>query len=487
MPRNSGGGTAIYLLGSLLEGVLGMAFTVVLVRLILPDEFGAWRQFALLAGITWNIATYGLSRSLGYYFSVAPIHEQGAIARRTLWLCLGLAGAGFLLFYFGLPFAAQRFDSPQLADEALLFALLVIWGFPSQVVIALLLAAGRRTQLALTKLTFSLLRLAALVVLIWSDATLHNFLLALNAFGMLQFALMMVLYWRAAGPVQSPVWNASREQRRFAGDLTLQSAVGQFGAEMDKLLVSSSFAPAKFAAYSVGARELPLVPLIPFTIAESIGPDLSRMAVAGKLEEFREHWHLWIKRAALLMYPVFALVLFQHRAIVEVLYTAEYLEGALPLLIIGCVIPQRITSFYHVLLCLNQSRTVLWASVAMLCSNALLSLLFMKFFGLWGPALAVLISEYVINGAVAWRIGKLIGVGPLRVLPWGYLGKLLTIAVAAGALALPVLGLIHDGGALLRLAAYGCVMLVIYGAAVLSLGLVGREDLAQVRSALRGR
>ncbi|MBK6911673.1 MAG: polysaccharide biosynthesis protein [bacterium] len=485
MSHNSrGGSTAIYVLGSVTEGVLVMAFTMVLVRLIAPDEFGGWRQFAVLSGIVWNVATYGLSRSLGYFYSTAPANEQGAIARRTLLICLGLAAICMTAFYAALPFAAERFDSPALRDEAGLFSLFLGLNFPIQIFITLLLAAGRRTTLALAKLCFALLRLAALLVLVWSDATLHNFLLAMNGFALVQLGIMLVLYQRTAGPVLSPLFQNARAQGKFTADLTGQSAAGQFAVETDKLLVSAAYPPAKFAAYSVGARELPLVPLIPFSITESIAPDLSRMAVARKQDEFRDLWHRWMGRAALLMYPVFALVLFQHEAIIRVLYTAEYLDGALPLLIIGCVIPQRVTSFYQILLCLNRSRVVLWASVAMLFSNIVLSLLFMRLFGMWGPALAVLTSEYVINSFALGQIARTMALPISRVMPWSYLLKVLVTAVGAGALALPVLGLLPEAAVLWRLVAYGAVMMVIYGAAVLTLGLVTREDMKLLRARL---
>ncbi len=267
--------------------------------------------------------------------------------------------------------------------------------------------------------------------------------------------------------------------------MAVQTMSGQVAAEADKLMVSAAYTPARFASYSVGARELPIMPMIPFSITDSISPDLSRLSIAGKFEEFRELWHRWIKRTALILYPVFALILFQSNEIITILYTADYIEGALPLLIVGCLIPMRITSFFQVMLSLNGSRVVMYASVATLVLISSLSWLFLNTFGLWGPALAILISEYTVNSGVLVNISKKTGLSLPKILPWGFLFKLLIVAVVSGALALPVLGLVSNLGLFWRFMIYVLTLMTFYGAAVFSLSMVNSDDLAMLRAKLR--
>lgn len=481
----NGGGTTVYLLGSLFEGLFQMAFTVILVRLISQTDFGAWRQFMSLANIVWNVTVFGLPRSLIYFYSTSPQQEQGAIARRTLWIVSGLAAISSIVFYFGLPYAAERFDSPGLAEHALLFSVHLALNFPVFIAFSLLVAANRRTLVAGTRIALSLLKLSSLVFLLWGDASLHTFLLVLNGWAAVQFVVLIVLYMKISGPVVAPLWQNIRAQLKFSADVAVQSMAGQVASESDKLLVSAAYSPARFGSYAVGARELPLVPMVPYSITDSISPDLSRLAVARKFDEFRNLWHKWIKRAALLMYPVFALVLFQHKEIITLLYTAEYLEGALPLMIIGFMIPLRVTSYFQILLNLNGSRDVMYASISILVSITSLSWVFMHLFGLWGPALAVVISEYVVNLAVMARIGWRTEIPLARVMPWGYLFKLLLIAITCGALALPVVGLLGDFALIWRFFGYGMAMLILYAAVTLSFSMVESDDLALLRSYVR--
>jgi len=471
----------IYVLGSLVEGVVAMAFTMVLVRLISADDFGAWRQFMVVGNIAWNIAIFGLPRSLIYFYSIGKAEEQGAIARRSLWLCLGFGAVASVLFYFGLGIAAVRFDSPALAEEAFLFSSFLLLSFPAYIFNPLLLSANRRTLLAGTKIALALLRLAALAALLWFAADLKTLLWAMNGFALVQFIVLVVVYLRVAGPAQVPLTKNIGAQLGYSANLTGQTIAGQVAIETDKLVVSAAYTPAEFAAYSVGARELPLIPMIPYSISDSIAPHLSRLGATESYVEFRELWHKWIKRTALLIYPVFAMVLFQSKEIVTILYTADYLAGAIPLLIIGCLIPMRVTSYYQVLLNLNGSREIMYASIATLGLIAGLSFLFLQMFGIWGPALGVAIAEFVVNGAVLAQIAHKTKLSFARVMPWGYLAKLLGIAVVSGAAALPVNELLGAAPMVLRFGTYSIVLLCLYAALALVFRMVPQEDLAAVK------
>lgn len=480
-----GGGTLIHLLGSLTEGILNLLFSIILVRLISQSDFGTWRQFLSLAAIGWNIAIFGLPSSLYFFYSTAKPNEAGTIARRTLWMALILGALGSVLFFFGLDFAAGKFDNPQLWDEALLFSSYFLLGFPLFIITPMLVAADQRAVLAMLRISMNSLKLAALAALVWLNSDLRTMLIALNVVALIQFAAHLYVYLRAAGPALLPWRHRLDEQLKFSGHMMLQGAAGQLSLETDKLLVSASRTPAEFASYSVGARELPLVLLIPYSITDSIVPNLSRFAQEKAFPGFYQLLHRWIKRVALLMYPVFALVLFQHREIVTILYTADYIDGALPLLVIGCLIPIRVASNYQLLISLGGSRDVMLASFANLALVAGLGYTFLQMFGPWGAALGLAVAEYSVNCAVLLRVAKRTETPLSGVYPWLYLFKLLLIAVGSGAAALPVLHVLGNLSLFWQLVCYGLTMMTLFCAAVLMLRMVDSDDLALLRAKLR--
>lgn len=480
-----GGGTLIHLLGSLSEGVLNLAFSVILVRLISQTDFGTWRQFFSLASVGWNIAIFGLPSSLYFFYSTAKPEEAGMFARRTMWMALAFGALATVLFYFGLNIAAVKFESPQLWEEAALFSTYFALIFPVYIITPMLVAADQRSVLAALRFSMSLLKLASLVVLVWIQADLRTLMLTLISVAIVQFVVTVYLYLRAAGPARMPWRHRLAEQLKFSGHMTLQGAAGQLALETDKLLVSASKTPAEFASYSVGARELPLVLLVPYSITDSMVPELSRFAAAKAFDEFFELLHRWVKRVALLMYPIFALVLFQHREIVTILYTIEYIDGALPLVIIACLIPIRVASFFQLLISLGGSRDVMYAALAHLGLVATLSYTLLQIFGPWGAALGLTISEYLVNTAVLMRVSQRTETPGSKILPWAYLLKLLLLSVACGALALPVTGLLENVSLFWQFAVYSVTLMILYCAAVVIFRMVNSEDLALVRSKLR--
>jgi O-antigen/teichoic acid export membrane protein len=485
--KSSRGGTLVHLFGSLAEGAFNMLFTIVLVRLISQNDFGSWRQFMSLAAIFWNVAIFGLPASLFYFFSIAKPEERGTIARRTLWLALALGAAASIVFFFALGIAADVYRSPNLSAEALLFTAFFALSFPPFLITPVLVAADQRTVLAMTRFFMGLLRFASLALMLWMDADLRTLLIALNGFALVQFLLMVFLYLRAAGPALVPWKQGFRQQINYSGHVSTQAITGQISVEMDKILVSAYYTPEVFASYSVGARELPFVPLIPYSITDSQIPQLSRFASEKNFADYFDLLHRWVKRIALIMYPIFALILFQFREIFTILFTADYIDGAVPMLIIACLIPMRVTSYYQLLLTLGGSRDVMFVSLGMLVSVTSVSFTLLHFFGPVGATLGLLFSEYLLNGIVVGRIAAKSGSGFSRVLPWSYLLKLLTVAVACGALALPVLGILPFENIFGRVVIFAMTTMTLYVAAVITLGLVSKEDVAQIRAKLRLR
>lgn len=462
-----------------------MLFTIVLVRLISQNDFGSWRQFMSLAAIVWNITIFGLPASLFYFVSIAKPEERGAIARRTMWLALSIGAVATVVFFFGLGLAANVYHSPKLSEEALLFTSFFGLGFPMFIITPMLVAADQRAVLATMRFCMGLLRFASLALLVWMDADLRTLLIALNGFAVIQFVVVVYLYLRAAGPALVPLKQGFDEQLKYSRHVSAMTVAGQLSVEMDKIFVSTYYTPEVFASYSVGARELPFVPQIPYSITDSQVPHLSRFASQGLFAEYFALLHLWVRRIALIMYPIFTMILFQHREIFTILFTAEYIDGAIPMLIIGCLIPMRVTSHYQLLLTLGASRDVMFASFAMLASVLTFSFGLLHYLGPIGATLGFVISEYIIFSYMILRIAQRTDSSIARVLPWGFLLKLLATAVVCGALALPVLGIVPFETTFWRFAVYAATMMILYTAAVITFGLVSKEDIALLRSKLK--
>jgi O-antigen/teichoic acid export membrane protein len=481
-PRS--GGTFAYLVGNVIEGAFALLFSIVLVRLISQSDFGGWRQYLIVFGLVSNILIFGLPKSLLYFFSISEKSEKSRVAVRSLLLAAGLGLFSAIVYLVARGLIAEAWSSPALSTYAGLFALYLFLFFPLLIFQPLLLANDNRYKLAIWKIVFATTKLLVLLYIFLTKGTLLNLLIAINIHTAIQLIVSLVMYFKISGVVFSNLWKGSRTQLLYSRDVMLQSLSIVIAREADKIIVSANSTPERFAAYSVGARELPLVDLFPYAIGDSITPELSKFYLERKFKEFLELWHRWMKRVSLLMYPLFAFILFKHQDIIVLLYTKDYIAGAIPFLIFGCLIPLRLTTYNQTLLAMNQSRAVVIGSASGLVLTVVLGFIGIRMVGFIGPALAVLLSEYLVNTYYLTQIRKHLETDWPHMFPWHFLGKVLLLSLVAAGLANVFNVFTCDCSVFMRLLTYGSVFFILFALGVRMLNLITVEDLARLKSSI---
>ncbi|MBU0692856.1 oligosaccharide flippase family protein [bacterium] len=485
--QSRSGGTFAYLVGNIIEGAFALLFSIILVRLISQHDFGSWRQFLIVFGLASNILIFGLPKSLLYFYSISEKLERSRIALRSLLLTVGLGALAAIVYLIARGLIAHAWSSPALSTYAGLFALYLFLYFPLNIFQPLLLANDNRFSLAIWKAAFATTKLLVLVYVLVAGGTLLNLLIAINIHTLLQLLISLVIYIRISGWNLSNLWEGLDEQLRYSSHVTSLAITGSIAREADKILVSSSFSPDQFAAYSVGARELPLINLFPYAISDAIAPDLSRLHRDSKFSEFLHLWHSWMQRIAMIMFPLFALIIFKYEEIITLLYTEDYIAGAIPFLIFGILIPLRITSFVQVLLSMNSSRAVAIGSAINLTIVAIVGFIALKTIGFIGPALAVVASEYIVNGFYCARIRKLLNIHWLKLFPLVFLGKALALSFIAAGLATFIEVFTCDCSVFVRLLMYGSVFSMLYLLGIRILKLISSEDITRIKNIILGR
>jgi O-antigen/teichoic acid export membrane protein len=187
------------------------------------------------------------------------------------------------------------------------------------------------------------------------------------------------------------------------------------------------------------------------------------------------------------MYPLFALILFKHQDIIVLLYTKDYIAGAIPFLIFGCLIPLRLSTYNQTLLAMNQSRAVVIGSAAGLVMTVVFGYIGIRIIGFIGPALAVLFSEYVVNTYYLSQIRKHLEADWRRMFPWLFLGKVMLLSLIAAGLANVFNVFTCDCSVLVRLLMFGCVFFILFALGVRMLHLITIEDLARLKKSILRR
>jgi len=466
--------------------IMDLVAAVVLVRLLAKDDYGALALLLVLHLTVGNVLTLGVPQSVLYFVPTVSAGARRTFVLQTVGVLgvLGaLAGAGTLVLGLGFSdrFLGGRAD---LAGLVPLVALALLLDYPARAHQQTLIALDRHGWAAAVNVVLALAGVAALAVPAALGRPLQEVLVAWCAVAGLKTAVGVGVPLLAfSGVRREPFPGGVGAQLGYAVPIGLAGIVGSVNVQVDKLLVAGFFGATIFAEYAVAARELPLVSILPYTVASTILPRLVALAgdsEAGGPAASVELWHVSIRKVALVMLPVACFLAAVAEPVVVLLYTRDYAAATPVFLIYLCVLPLRVTSYGVMTQALGRPRYTLYGAFVAVASNLALSLVLIRIIGHLGPPVGTVASQVLTIGFFLVVIGRMTGTGPGRVFPWG--AWLRTFLVAA-APALPVAwaasaglppGLLVPAGAVLYLAAYLAL--------ARGMRLIGPEETAWLKS-----
>ncbi|MEW6755689.1 MAG: oligosaccharide flippase family protein, partial [Candidatus Latescibacterota bacterium] len=276
----------------------------------------------------------------------------------------------------------------------------------------------------------------------------------------------------------------------YAAPIWLSDSVGTLSRYVDRAVVLHYFSWATFAAYQLGALEVP-VSLLLAAVATVLVPEVSALYHEGQQERIGALWHQAVGRLALVVLPLFFFLFTFADSLAVALYTERYAESGWVLRILVVALPVRCAVYNPLLIGTGKPRWALWGSLADLALNALLSVglvhLLREGAPAWAflaPAVATVLATYAQVAGLICLIARHLGWRLALVLPWRRLLRIAGLCALAAAVALAASGWVAVGVARLGLGG------IAFAA---SLGLLlwrcpqERSQVRSVLSVLRGR
>lgn len=180
-----------------------------------------------------------------------------------------------------------------------------------------------------------------------------------------------------------------KEHLHLAYPLIISSLLGGSAQFVDGFLVLNKLDTATFAIFRYGAKEFPLVLLMANALSTAMIPEFSIKEKIGEaLKSLR-------KKSAQLMHLLFPVtilfIIFSHWLYPRI-FNENFTESAVIFNIYLLLIISRLVFPHTVLIGLKRTRIVMYASLAELIVNVILSITFIHFWGIEGVAFATLIA-----------------------------------------------------------------------------------------------
>jgi len=403
---------------------------LIIVRLLGKTDVGVLTAILLVYTTLSMVLTAGLPGTLSFHLPGRPKGERKAISGAMIRVLFGLAGAAaaILLVLGGLDY----FDV--LPSDVRLFNLVALVGFPfgdipMRMLPNMLVIEGRDRAAATLPIIRSVgLSLGTLVPLaLGSDV--WTVMMTLSAVGIV-FVFVTLFYFRAVyeeePTVDTPV--TGWELLKFSLPVGLTELVSNLNSRFDRFLIIPLGAIA-YAEYGAGSWQFPVIPSIAYAVGVAYAPQFADLFKRGAKREAVDLWRSQSAQTALLVVPLSMFFVVAAEETIELLFTADYLNGASVFRLYAIMTLGRITAFGSILIAAGRPDYVFRSALIALGSNVVLSVPLVLWIGFNGPALGTLLAFVPMVCAYTWYIGRAAEMSFYEVFPLTAL--LRTIAVAA--------------------------------------------------------
>ncbi|MDP2113514.1 MAG: oligosaccharide flippase family protein, partial [Bacteroidota bacterium] len=212
-------------------------------------------------------------------------------------------------------------------------------------------------------------------------------LAGLIASAVFRFGWLLVLLFKNAAPTfdQSFI----RKHLRSSSPLILSMFLSGSAQYIDSFIVTSYFDEATFAVFRYGAREFPLVLLMANAFCTSMLPGFSdRSNLTFNLEKIRHN----AQKLGNWMFPLSGLLMLVSHWAFPVVFNVGFAQSATIFNIYLLLIISRLLFPQTILIGLQKTKLIMWASFLEIIVNVTFSLFFVQIWGLVGIAYGTVVA-----------------------------------------------------------------------------------------------
>lgn len=400
--------------------IISMLISMIIARYRSLEENGIYSLIMLIINTASSFVILGIPNSITYFIGKYSDRKNkenyvGMYYTAMFIICIAL---GIILFSL-TPFFADFYKNKALNDFKYIFLFLPLFLQITSTISDVLISFERIKLLIVYRITYSFFLLLInlfMIVFKWS------FFLYMFFYMLVLFILSFMVYLivKRQLKIKKLIYfdrNLLKEILKFSMPMGIASIVGTLSLEVDKLFIASKFSTEILGMYSYMAKELPIV-AVTSSVTSILLPAIARMMSNGNKTEAVELW----KNSTILTFSItmfFVCGVFTYAPqVIEILYSAKYLDGIEIFRIYTLSVLLRFTYFGIFFNCSGNSKKVMKFSIIGLCLNICFNFIFYWIFGIIGPAIATVTSLYITTYLQLKGTAVLLSKNIKELLPW---------------------------------------------------------------------
>lgn len=387
---------------------------IILARMLTKELNGSYQQTLLVVNMLSMIFIFGVPTSIYYYFPKLNDREKKGFLIQSVFILIFFGLLTSSVLFFLSDWISLKFNNPILPSILKISCIYLFFFLASSFSDAIFITINRHKLMALLTIIFTILHFSSVVIPVCLKKSLHTVFVLLGFVTALKFFICFFVSNKLTSK-QTPIFSKLLfiQQISYIIPLGLNSVIDVLSKELDRTLVSLLFKVEELANYHYGAMEIPLIGILISSITAVLIPELSKFREGKKWEDFAGLFRNATIKTAIIIFPLFGLLMILAPQVFSVLFTDAYLPGVPIFRIYLFMLPIRIVSFQAILFALGKTKTVMFGAILDLLANFTLSVILVGYFGQNGIAMGLVIATicqalfylYVIKSTIqiSWK------------------------------------------------------------------------------------
>ncbi len=454
------------------------ALPLILVRRLDQHDFGLYKQVFLIVGTA--VVTLPMGFGMSAYYFLPREKERARIVFNIVlfYLAVATALASVLLLYPGL--LALVFRNTEVVGYAPLIALVSFFWILSAPIDTVIIANNESRLATVFIVCSQLVKAVLLLSAALSIGSVRAIVYAATVHGVVQVIVFVWYLTKRFGAFWTEFsYSTLRKQLAYALPLALAGFLLKVYADLHGYFVSYKFTAADYAVYAIGCFNILFADIVSEAVGSVMIPRVNFLESQGRHREVIELLARMLRKVAALFLPLYFLLLVTSRELIVFLFTEKYLASwpifavnltLIPLTLISIAYDPVVRAYPESRFFLIKLRVIL----LLVLFGALH--LFTSRFGLVGAITAVVLVAAIENMITALKTSSIIGVKFRDALLLKDVAKIFFAALGAGLVTWIARGFVSASRPLVTLTVCAIVFAIVYGALVLLLGVVTREE-----------
>ncbi len=409
-----------------------LIITIILARYFSKSEFASYDQLWLIFNTITPIISFAFTSSI-YFFGA---RDNAGEYITNIFLTLLIAGTILTLSLFLLKTEiASLFNNALFKKNFPYFAPFLLFSIPSLILDAILVLKSEFKKLfLLSSITiFFYLFTVILCVFMKKDTAFIFTGLSMVSFARFIYTIFMLKNFNETNSRFKFSISTLSDIIAYTVPLMFGHISASLSRQVDKYIIASNFNTELYATYTIGAKELPIVPVITSSFVSVILPEISKLHKDGKSSEIAKLLNDVIKSTSIFIIPTFTYLMFFSKEFVLLLFSDKYIDSVPIFRVYLFFLLTRILVFSPVLSSLGKQKVYMFVSFFDLALNFSLGLIFVKLFKLLGPAIAVVTSTYFEAILMLFFISRALNrVSLSQILPFKFIFKIFIFSLVSG-------------------------------------------------------